>query len=73
MTPRPKRIPGERNPEVDPAEVHQIQNAASSGASPSDLAVVRGWRAATEARDRWRQWRRKRRAMAAYEASRREP
>ena len=73
MTPSPKRIPGERNPEVDPTEAHHIQNAASSGASSSDLAAVRAWRAATEARDRLRQWRRKRRAIAAYEASKREP
>jgi hypothetical protein len=73
MTPSPKRIPGERNPEVDPTEVHLIQNAASSGAGSSDLAAVRAWRAAREARDRFRQWRRKRRAMAAHEASKREP
>lgn len=72
MTQRRRRIPGERNPEVDFTEVHHIQNAASAGASSSDFAVMRAWRGAFAAWDWWRQRRRKRKAMAAYEASQRE-
>lgn len=69
MTEPSKRIPGERNPTVDPTEIHQIQNAAnaSAGASPGDFGaglVIAAW-------DRWRQRRRQRKAIAAHKASKR--
>lgn len=69
MTQPRKRIPGERNPEVDSTEVHHIQNAAnaSAGASSGDF----GAGLAIAAWFRWRQRRRQRKAIAAYEASKR--
>jgi len=65
-----KRIPGERNPDVDATEAHHIQNAASAsaGAGAGDF----GAGVAFAAWDRWRQRRRQRKAIAAYEASKRE-
>jgi hypothetical protein len=70
MTQRGKRIPGDRNPEADPTEAHLIQNAhnASAGASSGDFGIG----SAIAAWGRWRQRRRQRKAMSAYEASRRE-
>jgi hypothetical protein len=72
MTQRPKRRPGDRNPEVDPTQAHQIQNAASMGASSGDFAALRAWRAVFKAWDWLRHRRRKRKAVAAYEASKRD-
>ena len=70
MTQNPKRIPGERNPEIDPSRARLIQEAhnASAGAGSGDL----GLRAALDAWSRWRQRRRVRKAIAADEQSKRE-
>ena len=70
MTRPRKRIPGERNPQMDSTEVNLIQNAvnASAGAGSGDF----GAGVAIAAWARWRQRRRQRKAIAAYEASKRE-
>ena len=67
MTQPRKRIPGERNPEVDPTQAHLIQNAhnAAAGAGAGDF----GAGAAIGALLRWRQRRRQRKAAEAYRAS----
>jgi hypothetical protein len=66
----PKRIPGERNPGVDPTQARQIQNAtnASAGAGGGDF----GAGAVIAAFIRWRQRRRQRKAIAAHEAAKRD-
>lgn len=73
MTRRPKRIPGQRNPTLDPTEIRHIQNAASASGGMSDnVAAIRAWRAAFSAWDWWQQRRRKRKAIAAYQGTERE-
>lgn len=70
MVQRPKRIPGEANPDVDPTAAHLIQNAESS--APGEGAGDYGVRAAIQAWGRWVQRRRQRKAIAAYKASKRQ-
>lgn len=67
MAQQRKRIPGERNPEVDGTEVFLVQNTAhASAGTRRGLEIVRpafaawGW---------WQGRRRKKKAIAAYRAS----
>lgn len=69
MSQSPKRIPGERNPEVDPSKARLIQNAhdASAGAGSGDF----GAGVAIEAWIRWRQRRKQRKAITTHKESKR--
>ncbi len=67
MAQRRKRLPGERNPEVDGTEVFLIQNSALASPGPSQRIEIA--RYAFAAWDRWQERRRMRKAIAAHRAS----